>query len=624
MDEKMDDFELELKMDFLSESEDLLANAEEAFLRLESERNNDLLLNEIFRLAHNLKGTSKAVGFDQLAELTHVAENLILKLKDKSIPVTNNVVSILLEFKDKVNEIVENLKIDINSRFDIESLKEKITLSIEQKGEQQEKNSEDVHEVNDSIISDAALESLRESGFSEEDIRQMLGDQVEDNPKENKILEFNNIPVFGVEQEVSAQEVKSEKIQQMVLPEIAVTKNPENNKEEESIRVKLSRIDSLNNVIGELVILQTVLMQKRFEFITDDLSNKSIGMMGKLFKELQDISMSLRMLPLKQTFQKMTRIVRDTSKTLGKEVQLHLRGENTEVDKTVLEKIADPLVHIIRNAVDHGLESNEDRQKNGKNPIGQVELMAYHEGSNLVIQITDDGKGINPDVIRKKAIEKGVIKENSNLSDNEIINLIFHPGFSTKEEVSEVSGRGVGMDVVKTNIEMLGGEVKLRSKVEEGSSFKIVLPLTMAIIEGIVIELQGDKFVIPLSQIFEITQIQENAIERFSGVSQLFTLRGEVLPLFNLNMKLGKQLNKNTKNYTVIIVRGLVAPFGVIVDDIINQQQIVIKKLGHDLAKMKGVVGSAIMADGKPSLIIDLFELYRDDLKISNNKKKVA
>jgi two-component system chemotaxis sensor kinase CheA len=656
----MEDFEVELKLDFLSESIDMLESVESAFLRLENEREDSHLLDEIFRLAHNLKGTSKAVGFDQLAELTHVAENLILKLKDGTLSVSDSIVTTLLDFKDKVNEMVDGLKQDLDATFDIEELKIKIESEVSasqsqskeqlygQQAEDQdgEKNTSveftpkfDDSRFEDRVcdqthlkengllnqpgISQAAIESLRESGFDDETIIQMLSEEEistsDKHNNESEDLVFENIDISLSNKKMIKEESKLEEVSNKQIP----NKKPvQSSESDQSIRVKLSRIDKINNVIGELVILQTVTSQRRYEFCQDDLMNKSIGMMGKLFKEVQELAMSLRMLPLKPTFQKMTRIIRDTSKLLGKDVNLHLVGEETEVDKTILEKIADPLVHIVRNAVDHGLEMPDIREASGKERKGNVELFAYHEGSNLVIQVTDDGKGIDPHIIRKKAIEKGIINQTSTMSDQEIIQLIFHPGFSTKEQVTEVSGRGVGMDVVKTNIENLGGEVKLMSKLGEGSSLKIILPLTLAIIEGIVIQAEQEKFVLPLTQIFEISQVKLTEVESFSGIANLFKLRGEVLPLFHINTKLGKALKHDCENYTVVVVRGLNYAFGVVVDDIINQQQIVIKKLGKDVRGQKGIIGSAIMADGMPSLILDLLELFKDDLKASKGYQK--
>jgi two-component system chemotaxis sensor kinase CheA len=640
----MEDFEQELKTDFLDESDELLADAESAFLRLEAERDNPELINEIFRLAHNLKGTSMAVGFDQLSELTHIAENLILKIKNGEIAIGDQAISLLLEFKDRVTGMVDGLKKNLDATFDIQDISKRLAEFTENGPNDEPKALSNVNEIESNI---PEVESDL-SGAEEGNIPEDKGmDFSEEETHFEQIVEAS-IPSF--EEGSWEEEAPSEKVpvvDEVVVPDPLVqpslppkeevkpsiekkkeVTNSQNNKEkDQNIRVSLQKIDKLNNVIGELIILQTVISQRRYEFITDDLSNKSIGMMGKLFKETQELAMSLRMLPLKQTFQKMNRIVHDTAKALNKEVNLHLLGEDTEVDKTVLEKIADPLVHIIRNAVDHGLEDTVDREPNGKEFSGNVELMAFHEGSHLIIQITDDGKGINPEVIRKKAIEKKIISENATMTDQEIIQLIFHAGFSTKVEVSEVSGRGVGMDVVKTNIEALGGEVKVMSKIGEGSSFKIILPLTLAIIEGIVIAGNNEKFVVPLSQVHEVVQIPEREIESFSGVAKLFKLRGEVIPLFSLNSKLGIK-SEDKKSYTNLIIRTAAFTFGVIVDDILNQQQVVVKKLGEDIQNRNGVMGAAIMADGRPSLILDLFEIFKNDLKSSrgyqNLKKQNA
>lgn len=652
----MDEFEIELKQDFLSESGDLLEKAEEAFLDLEHNRDDPDLINSIFRLAHNLKGTSRAVGFEQLAELTHIAENLILKIKEGEKAVTDPIVSGLLAFKDKVQEMVDGLSDDMEARFDLDeiiSTLENLTNGpeevVESAPEPEVEAStpgpvvEDVQEVppntaftddtdDEPEMSAAALESMAALGLEvpqtsapkEEAVEMspvalesmaelglnMNSSKDDPKPKEDESLKFNNLP-----------EKKEEKKSEPAAKK-APAKKAKKSDDDESIRVKLSRIDQINNIVGELIILQTVINQRRYNYIKDDLSNNSIGQMSKLFKEAQELAMSLRMLPLKTTFQKMNRIVRDTSKALDKKVNLIIEGEDTEVDKTILEQIADPLVHIIRNAVDHGLESTEDRVMNEKDETGNVWLRAYYEGSNLIIEVKDDGKGIPPEVIRKKAIENKVISPGQEISDHDLINLIFHPGFSTKEVVTEVSGRGVGMDVVKTNIEGLGGEVSVSSKVGSGSVFKIALPLTLAIIDGLVINSDDQRFVIPLGQVFEVVTVKKDEVTSLSGGGNLFKLRGDVLPLFSLNKKLGKKQVIKDIN-TVIILRGLDYAVGVTVDAILNQQQIVIKQLGEDIRNHKGMMGSAILADGKPAFILDLFEIYKNDMKQSESYKEL-
>ena len=322
------------------------------------------------------------------------------------------------------------------------------------------------------------------------------------------------------------------------------------------------------------------------------------------------------MVPLKQTLQKMQRIVRDTSKALNKKVTLELVGEETEIDKTVLEHLADPLVHIVRNAVDHGLETTEDRIKAGKSEEGIVTIKAHHEGNNLVIEISDDGKGINPKIIREKAIEKGVISANATMSDSDIVNLIFHPGFSTKSEVSEISGRGVGMDVVKTNIEKLSGEVKVITKLGEGSVFKVVLPLTLAIIEAMVTKIGDERYIIPLGQVYESLSPTADLVHHVIGVGDCLKIRGEVIPLFKISKALQRTVvDKPIHEQIAIIVNTNDRSFAVLVDDILHQQQVVIKKLGEEIKNQKGFMGSSILGDGRPAFILDLVELFAGSMK---------
>jgi two-component system chemotaxis sensor kinase CheA len=650
----MDEFEIELKNDFIEESEDLLTNAEESFLKLEEHGADPELLNSLFRVAHNIKGTSKAVGFDQVATVTHYAESLLLQLKEGTIEVNSSVVDVLFSFKDKIEEMIIGLKENLNAEFEIdkivtqlkdatetsstndnaatdtvEALEEELDLMSDEDFEMEmaslsdndcSAEGVDVVELESEEVSEAVIESLREFGFSDNEIMEKLGLSSLDIEKDSSVevsttgepassTGENVIPLSPVENKVKTCEAKKKS-------------EPRSGSEDESIRVRLSKIDTINNIVGELVIMQTVLNQRRFIHIDDELSNSSISQMSKLLKEIQDLSMSLRMVPVKTTFQKMTRIVRDTSKALDKTIKLHLSGESTEVDKTVLEHLADPLVHMVRNSCDHGIESKEKRVSSGKDEVGNVELLAFHEGANLVIQITDDGGGIDPQIIRTKAIEKGVISENRQMTELETLQLIFHPGFSTKEEVSEVSGRGVGMDVVKNNIEKLGGEVKVMSKLGVGSSFKVILPLTLAIVDGIITTSNDEKFVIPLSQVNELTQISRNDIEEFTGGVELFRLRGEVLPLFYLNSKVGQRINKNSKE-VVIVVKGTNYSFGVVVDDIIRQQQIVIKQIGEDIEEKEGIVGAAILGDGMPVFILDMFDLFQKNFSESQGYRKL-
>ncbi len=605
----MDEFEKEVKLDFLTEALQLLDDSEQAFLALEGDKHNADLMNQIFRLAHNLKGTSRAVGFGDVAEFTHEFENLILQLKEGKLEITDAIVSLLLECNDHVSVMIKMLNMDLNSRFDSKEIIDKILSALSGNLVAAAKPA-------------AAVEAHQEETFSEEI-------SAEDIALLNSFEESLNIPaeVLSMEQ----KEKRAESFFPSEKPAVAATASApvegvvvqdqkkaaavKGNAEDDSIRVSLARVEMLNNVVGELVIIQTVLNQHREE-IENPLMLKSLSQLAKLSKEIQNISMSLRMVPLKQTLQKMQRIVRDTSKALDKKVILELVGEETEIDKTVLEHLADPLVHIVRNAVDHGLESTEGRIAAGKDEAGVVTIKALHEGNNLVIEISDDGKGINAKVIREKAIEKGVISANATLSEEEIVNLIFHPGFSTKSEVSEISGRGVGMDVVKTNIEKLSGEVKVITEIGKGSKFKVVLPLTLAIIEAMITKIGDERYIIPLGQVYESLSPTPDIVHHVNGVGDCLKIRGEVIPLFKISKALQRNLNEKPLHEQIaIIVNTNERSFAVLVDDILHQQQVVIKKLGEEIKNQKGFMGSSILGDGRPAFILDLLELFAGSMK---------
>ena len=344
-----------------------------------------------------------------------------------------------------------------------------------------------------------------------------------------------------------------------------------------------------------------------------DLFRKTVHQMGKVTKEVQDISMSLRMVPLKQTFQKMQRIVRDTANMLDKRVNLVTQGEDTELDKTVLESISDPLVHLIRNACDHGIETPAERLSAGKSETGTVTLNAYHQSGKLVIEVKDNGGGINGNRLVQKAIEKGILAPGAELSPRDAIHLIFHPGFSTKAQVTEVSGRGVGMDVVKTNIEALQGEVEVETELGKGTTFKVILPLTLAIIDGMVIKNDGCRFVVPLAHVHETLKPRESDIHTTVGIGDVLHLRGENLPLYHLGKLLGRSASGSarSRDQIAMVVRYSNTPFAVLVDDILGQQQVVIKEVGREIQALKWMSGSAILGDGKPAIILELSELVK-------------
>lgn len=549
----MDEFD-EIKKDFLVEARDLLAGTERCFLNLEKNCEDPENLNQLFRLAHNLKGTSKAVGFEDLSDFTHRLESLLLCLKQKQIHTTAPILDLLLRCNDYLVTTIESLQNDLNATY---------------------ANAE---------LSDELVKAM-EPGYGIDN----QGASVE-----SPIVNDNNTPLIVATSTPAAATAAKSK--------------------DENIRVSLARIEKLLNNVGELSILQAVMVEQSLERGTQIpmLMRETLSAMSKIIKETQSISMGLRMLPIKQTFQKMERIVRDTSKALNKEVQLTLIGEETEIDKTVLEQIADPLVHIIRNAVDHGLETTEERMVCGKPTTGEVTLAAFHSAGHMVIEIRDDGKGLDAQKLITKAKSKNLIAEDAQLTDQQAYDLIFAPGFSTKETVTDVSGRGVGMDVVRTNIAALQGSVAIETSLGKGTCFRIYLPLTLAIIDSVVVRIARERYVIPLSQVSEFFRPQETEMTYVYGRSELLTLREETLPAFRLAGLIKRdQEIKPAWQLTSLIVRNNSKACAVFVDQIISQQQVVIKPLGSEVKNKPGFMGSAILGDGKPALILDLFELTK-------------
>lgn len=588
----MDELDKEMKLSFIDEARQLLEAAEQCFLDLETKQGDREVIETIFRLAHNMKGTSRAVGFGEVAEFTHQLENMLLKIKEGELQVDDETVNLLLECNDHLKFMVDSLSSNLEATFDSAELIRKITTKLA---------GGSIAESTEAGAEEGAWAEMEPVAPHAESFKPTI-EMVDDDPN----------PMDSVAQFPKT----TSDVQPMAATPAAKRGTPPagsngggGSQTDESIRVSLSRLEKLSDFIGELVILQTVLNQHKAE-IPSQLLQGTVGQLGKLSKEIQDISMSLRMIPLKQTFAKLQRIVRDTSKTLGKTVDLNLEGEQTEVDKTVLEHISDPLVHIVRNAIDHGLEMPDERLSVGKKANGRVWIQAFHQGNNLVIEVRDDGKGVDPKRLIQKSIEKGIIPPGTQMSDAEAFMLLFRPGFSTKDQVSEISGRGVGLDVVKTNVERLGGTVQLESELGHGSCFRVMLPLTLAIVDGMVVQVGEERYVIPIANVYETVQPRKEDVHFVTGRGEMLTLRDQVLPLLRLSGLLKMGATKREAHQAIaIIVNTRHEPFAVLVDDIIRQQQIVIKKLGPEIRVQKGLTGSAILGDGKPALILDLNDL---------------
>jgi len=376
------------------------------------------------------------------------------------------------------------------------------------------------------------------------------------------------------------------------------------------IRIESSKVDELFDSVGEMVIAQSYIENSEVIQESDNVAlKKNINALSKSTKRIQDQVMSLRMVAIKDTFLKMKRIARDVSKKTGKEFEFILNGEDTEIDKTMVDALSDPLIHLIRNAIDHGLESDEDRKKAGKG-VGKVHLDAYHRGDNIVIEIKDDGKGIDTDAILAKAIDRGLAHEGQNLTESEIINFIFNPGFSMAKEISDVSGRGVGLDVVKNSIDKLKGKMDIKTTLGEGSSFKIVLPLTLAIIDGMIISINNETFIIPTLTVVESFSPDMKNVSSVQHKEEFIDFRGDVLPIVHLNRLLGLDgEEQKDKDSVFICIEHERGRFILRVDSLVGRQQVVVKSMGKFLNFVKEIVGGAILGDGKIALILNVEEI---------------
>ncbi len=395
-----------------------------------------------------------------------------------------------------------------------------------------------------------------------------------------------------------------------------------------SIRVDTGKIDSLINMVGELVITQSMLGMLGEDFSMDKLARlrEGLGQLERHTRELQESVMQIRMLPISFTFSRFPRLVHDLSQKLGKKIELRMSGENTEVDKTVIEKIGDPLVHLVRNSVDHGIESPEERIAAGKPETGVVHLSAEHRGGNIVIEIRDDGKGLARDKILEKGIERGLVRPEDNLSDKQIFELIFQPGFSTAEQVSDVSGRGVGMDVVRRNINELGGAIEIDSEQGKGSTITIRLPLTLAILDGQSICIGSETYIVPLVSIIESIQVRPHMVRHVAGKGETFRLRDEYLPIVRMHEIFGIPDARATRieDGIVVVVEAGGRKCGLFVDDLLGQQQVVIKSLEANYGRVEGLSGATILGDGSVALILDIPGVMRLANELSGVPEAVA
>lgn len=415
--------------------------------------------------------------------------------------------------------------------------------------------------------------------------------------------------------EIKATEVKAEKSAKPVKKQA----------ESSSIRVSIDKVDSLINMVGELVITQSMLGELGSNFDLGRLAKLQEGLsqLEQNTRELQESVMKIRMMPISFAFSRFPRLVRDLGNQLDKKVNLVTLGEQTELDKTVMEKISDPLVHLVRNSMDHGLETTPERIAAGKKEEGTITLNAYHQGGNIVIEVADDGAGLNEEKILRKAVEKKLVPEKNNLSPEEIHQLVFLPGFSTADSVSDISGRGVGMDVVRKNIQALNGTIEVRSQRHKGSTFIIRLPLTLAILDGQLVQVCNETYIFPLVSIVESIQISRSSLNRVTAGQYVMQLRDEYIPIVCLDQVFGlREADDSSENLMLVVVEGDTEKIGIVVDDLLGQQQVVIKSLEQNYKKVSGISGATILGDGTVALIIDISSIDKKLVPVKNNSHR--
>ncbi|EJB49810.1 chemotaxis histidine kinase/response regulator CheAY2 [Helicobacter pylori] len=651
----MDDLQ-EIMEDFLIEAFEMNEQLDQDLVELEHNPEDLDLLNRIFRVAHTIKGSSSFLNLNILTHLTHNMEDVLNRARKGEIKITPDIMDVVLRSIDlmktllvtirdtgsdtnngKENEIEEVVKkLQAITSQNLEGAKEtsgtKEAPEKEVKKENKEKAKEEVKAnktpTTENLTSDNPLADEPDLDYAnmsaeevEAEIERLLNKRQEAD-KERRAQKKQEDQAKPKQEVAPAKETpKTETPKAPKAETKAKAKaDTEENKApsigvEQTVRVDVRRLDHLMNLIGELVLGKNRLIriysdvEERYdgEKFLEEL-NQVVSSISAVTTDLQLAVMKTRMQPVGKVFNKFPRMVRDLSRELGKSIELIIEGEETELDKSIVEEIGDPLIHIIRNSCDHGIEPLEERRRLNKPETGKVQLSAYNEGNHIVIKISDDGKGLDPVMLKEKAIEKGVISERDaeSMSDREAFNLIFKPGFSTAKVVSNVSGRGVGMDVVKTNIEKLNGIIEIDSEVGVGTTQKLKIPLTLAIIQALLVGVQEEYYAIPLSSVLETVRISQDEIYTVDGKSVL-RLRDEVLSLVRLSdiFKVDAILESNSDVYVVII--GLAdQKIGVIVDYLIGQEEVVIKSLGYYLKNTRGIAGATVRGDGKITLIVDV------------------
>lgn len=575
----------EMLNEFCIEGRELLVHVEQGVLKLEENPRHKETLNQVFRAFHNFKGGAGFLGIEPIKDLAHQLESLLDACRKDELPITREVIEMILSGGDALQRFIDAIAIQLTSPESFGQVIHVPTASL-------------VKRVQRCLADPQAFKDDVDPSFVDPSALLV----------QTQVLSNSTPEVLQMPQRMQTPEHASNK---SPLPKASVNQQAAQTIRKDSVAsfVKLDtrKLDALVDLMGELVIAQSMVVQHpQVQALQDRQLDRHLRQLSRITTDLQRNAMSLRMVPIRSVFQKMTRLVRDLAALQNKQVQLHLSGEDTELDRNIVEELADPLLHMIRNAVDHGIESADVRVGQGKSAQGNIYLHAAQLGGGILIRMQDDGRGLDSERILSKALQRGLISGDITPSEKDIYNLIFLPGFSTAETVTDISGRGVGMDVVRGSINKLRGRVDIDSTPGEGTEFNIFLPLTLAIIDGMLVGVGAERFILPTLTIRESLRPQPGMVSTVQGKGEVICVRGKLIPLVRLSEKLCVSGNANDPCYGIVVVVDSGAkPRALLVDTLIGKQEVVIKPLGETFKNHKGMSGAAIMGDGRVALIID-------------------
>lgn len=650
---------------FIEESQEHIESLNSNLLLLENDPENRQVIDEIFRSAHTLKGMAATMGFENMNKLAHKMEDVLQEVKSGQLYISHEIMDVLFKSVDTLSEMLDLISQTGEDSVPIEELifllsgvssKSSNKENVVQKENDASGSGTQLNVYEEDIIKEAAKDNYKaykitihiDKGCVMKSARAFIifnsldeiGDIINSSPsvediedekfedmftvhfitKEDKesiekrllsIAEVNKVEVELIKVDLNNEERFGQEVTSSQSQSFENIKKPQNNnKTSKSVRVDIDRLDNLMNLVSELIIIKTRLEGLESENKNSETAS-AIEYLERITTNLHDAVMKVRMVPVERVFNRFPRMVRDLSYDLGKKIVLNMYGQDTEVDRTVIDEIGDPLVHLIRNSIDHGIEIPQERLQKGKSEQGIINLRAYHEGNNVIIEVSDDGKGIDIEKVKAKAVEKGIYttEQVNDIPKDKILDLLFRSGFSTADKVTDISGRGVGLDVVKNKIESLNGSIEILSEINKGTKFIIKLPLTLAIIQALLVKVGGEKFAIPLNSISEIVHKNEEEIHNVQG-KEVVLFRGKVIPIIRLNEILETPKISNNGNLVCVIIKKGENLACCTVDELIGQQEIVIKPLGKYLSNVKVIAGATILGDGQVALIVDANNLF--------------